>query len=347
MNQVIPAPRTVREMLQAFALYDPKRGLPSLLNRMQHEGVTRRQIYFNTLGRAPERGRVAADGPNFNARATLTNALGGREFQTRIREIVLDAFPEKKRKIFVHIPKCAGSDLLVTLRRHYPYLHHHLALPETTEKAMLFEHLQEFAACVGISDTIAISGHVPLRWYQEKELIRFEDDVFTTIRHPHDILYSYISFILTRLVQFQGKPRGDTTGWLTALGLTDIVPEPSAAYLTDLGGQLLRAPAVTKPNMICGNLGRGTAESALDAIIVTDIEITDVARYSDWRAAKFGYEPAKRVNPSKPLFTPDLASKADRKLISEMTGEDVVLYEKIQAKLSASGKLSVRGLAFA
>jgi hypothetical protein len=347
MNQLIPAPRNVRQMLQAFVLYDPQRGLPSLLNRMQHEGVTRRQIYFNTLGRPPERGKAAEDGPNFNPRASLTNALGGREFQTRIREIVLNAFPEKRRKIFVHIPKCAGSDLLVTLRRQYPYLHHHLSLPETTDKAMLFEHLQEFAAGVGLSDTIAISGHVPLRWYQEKDLIRFEDEVFTTIRHPHDILYSYISFILTRLVQFQGKPRGDTTGWLTALGLTDIVPEPSAAYLADLGGQLLRTPAVTKPNMICGNLGRGTAESALDAMIVTDIEITDVARYSGWRTAKFGYEPAKRVNVSKPLFTPELASKADRQLISDMTSEDIVLYETIEEKLASSGGLSVRGLAFA
>jgi hypothetical protein len=30
-----------------------------------------------------------------------------------------------------------------------------------------------------------------------------------------------------------------------------------------------------------------------------------------------------------------------------MTSEDIVLYEKIQEKLSASGALSVRGLAFA
>ena len=347
MSQIVPAPLNTRQMLLAFGMYDATKGLASLLNRLDLSEVTRRQVFFSVLGRPPDRAGLLSADPNFKGRQAIAAALNGEEFQTRIREIVLGALPEKRRLIFVHIPKCAGSDLLVTLRRQYPYLHHHLALPGTTTKDDLFAALHGLATGLPLSDSIAVSGHVPLRWYVERNLVRFEDDVFTTVRHPRDIIYSYISFVLTRMVTFQGKPRNDVKNWLGHVGMTEIESDPSAAYLVELGGRLLRARGVTAPNMICGNLGLGTAASAIEAMVLNDVEVTDTQRYSGWRSARFGFEPAARVNPSKPLFTPDNASVADRAFIDEMIGEDMVVYESIQQKLAASGGLSIRGRIFA
>ena len=346
MNQIIAAPRNTRQTLLAFAHYDAARELGSVLNRMDLSDVTPRQVYFSVLGRAPERIAQLAQKPEFKPRQALASALKGEEFQTRIREIVLAAFPEKRRLVFVHIPKCAGSDLLLTLRRRYPYLHHHLALPGTTGKPELFATLRDLAVGLMLSDSIAVSGHVPLRWYQERALVRFEDEVFTTVRHPRDIIYSYISFLLTRMVEFQGEKRGDVTGWLSHLGMTEIEADPSPGYLLELGGRLLRARPVTTPNMICQNLGTGTAASAIEAMVLTDIELTDTARYSAWRSAKFGFEPGRRVNPSRALYTPETAPEADRRFIDEMIGEDMALYETMQARLAAADGLSVRGRAF-
>ena len=343
MPSYIPAPVNVRQMLLAFALYDPARGLNSLLDRIDFDAVTRRQIYYAVLGRGPENAKMAVDGANYASRPHLAKTLQTEEFQTRIRELVLNAFPEKRRLIFVHIAKCAGTDLLNTLQRQYPYLHHHLALPNIVDKPALFEALRDFATVIALSDAIAISGHVPLRWYVDRKLIRFEDDLFATVREPRELLYSYISFILTRIVTHRGVKRADTTGWLGSIGLTDIEADPSPGYLAELGGQLLRARPVTTPNMICANLGRGTMESAIEGIVTTDIELTDTTRYSSWRRQKFGYEPKKRVNPSQALFTPETASAADRALVEEMAAEDMPLYEMIMQHLAAGEGLSIRG----
>ena len=342
MNQTIQAPLNARQMIQAFAMYNPDKGPPSLLGRIDFTGVTRRQVFFNTLGRAPGPA-AAADGPRFNPRQATLQALQGEEFQTRLREIVLAAFPEKRRLIFVHIPKCAGTDLQVTLARRYPSLHLHLCHADITPKLALFEHLQKFAVGLALSDSISLAGHVPLRWYQERGLARFEDQVFTAVRDPREMLYSFVSFILTRAVDFIGTPRRDVSQWLSEIGLSAIEPNPSPATLAELGGKLLR---VRQTNLICNYLGTGTAASAFEAMVQSDIEVTDMARYSAWRREKFGFEPGQRVNPSKPLFTAESASAADRALVDEMVADDMVVYQAVQEKLAAGGGLSVRGRVF-
>jgi hypothetical protein len=127
--------------------------------------------------------------------------------------------------------------------------------------------------------------------------------------------------------------------------MTEIEPNPSPGYLVELGGRLLRAKSVTNANMLCRNLGRGDLASAIETIVTTDIELTDTSRYSAWRKKKFGFEPAKRINPSQALFTPEKATKADRALIEDMVGEDTPLYEKISAMLNSGDGLSIRGAA--
>jgi hypothetical protein len=347
LKQSIPAPTDVRQTLLAFALYNPSEELNSLLSQIDFGSVTRRQIYFSVLGRAPENVRQAVDGLDYRPRAHFANALRSDEFQNRIREIALAAFPEKRRVIFVHVPKCAGTDMRVALRRRYAFLHHDFALARITGKAALFQALHDFALSVHLSDGIAITGHAPLRWYIERKIPRFDDDLFSTIRHPREIMFSYISYILTRLLKTRDAPAPDTTDWLSHIGMTAIPPDPTPSYLADLGGRLLRCKPVTTPNLLCEILGRGTASSAIEAIVVSNIELTDTSRYSAWRRQKFGFDPPNRINPSEPLFTPETATEADRSLIDEMIEEDIVLYERIQQQLGRADSLSVRGSALA
>jgi hypothetical protein len=343
MKQMVAAPVNTRQMLLAFAMYDPAEGINSFLNRVDFQGVTRRQIYFSVLGRAPENAKQVLDGPNYRPRGHMANALQSDEFQTRVREIVLTAFPEKRRIIFVHIPKCAGTDMRVALCRRYPYLHNDISLARATDKPRLFNALREFALGVGLADGIMVTGHAPLRWYVERRLPRFEDDLFSTVRHPRDIIYSHICYILTRLITSEGPPRHDIVEWLSKIGMTEIAPNPSPAYLLDLGSKLLRCRPITSPNIMCDLLGRGTAESAIEAIVTSNIEITDISRYSQWRKAKLGFDPPNKINPSQALFTPETASAADRAFIDDMISEDMKLYGKIQTTLAASDNLSLRG----
>jgi len=346
MPQTVRFPVNPRQMLAMFGYYEPQRGLPSVLTKLDYEGVHRRQISAAVLGRVPENRQAVVDGPDFAPRAALNAALHGQEFQTRIRELILNAFPEKKRLIFVHIPKCAGSDLIVGLRQRMPMVHHHLALPNITPKPELFNTLRDIVISAQFYDSIAISGHVHLRWYKERNLARFEDELFTVVREPRAIIYSYISFILTRLKTFVGVERNDTSSWLAAIGMKEITPDPSPAYLAEIGSKLLRAPSVTNRNMICNNIGRGDVSSTLDAMVTSNIEITDTKRYSAWKQQRFGIPAETRINESLPLFTPEIATQADRDFIDEMVTEDIPIYQQIIKKLDASGENSVFGSAF-
>jgi len=50
---------------------------------------------------------------------------------------------------------------------------------------------------------------------------------------------------------------------------------------------------------------------------------------------------------ARPLFTPELATAADRAFIEEMIAEDMVAYEAIVKKLDAQDGLSIPGRVFA
>ena len=99
--------------------------------------------------------------------------------------------------------------------------------------------------------------------------------------------------------------------------------------------------------MICNNLGRGQAAGAIENAVRTGIEITDMSRYSAWKKIKFGFVSEKRSNESLPLYTPELAPAADRKLIDDMVAEDRLVYARIVAALERHDALSISGTALA
>jgi hypothetical protein len=130
---------------------------------------------------------------------------------------------------------------------------------------------------------------------------------------------------------------------MAAIGMTEMDPEPSPEYLVEIGRQLLRSPHVARRNGICEMLGNGTADSAIENLILANAEITDMARYSAWRTAKFDFSPAEKVNESQPLFTDALADAEDREIIESLIDQDVILYETVQNHLDRDGALSIRG----
>ncbi len=347
MKQIVALPQNTREVLLSFLFYDDTEGVQSIARQIDFSGATRRQILAATSGRLPGQARLAIEPPEYNPRAAFVKALSSPEFQTRIREVVLSAFPEKRRLINIHIAKCAGTDLEIALRQRYPFLHHTMAIPDATPTRDLFKALRLIALGVQFSDSVALSGHAQLGWYLKQGLVRVQDDVFTTIRHPRERIYSQISYMLTTMVKFRGTRRFDTSGWMAAIGMTDIDPDPSPAYLVEIGRRLLRSPSVARANGICEMLGAGTAESAVDNLILANAEITSMDRYSAWRKAKFNFSPPGKVNQSQPLFTQELADASDREVVESLIDQDVALFELVQKHLAATGTSSIRGRALA
>ncbi|MBV9758276.1 MAG: hypothetical protein JO047_14595 [Alphaproteobacteria bacterium] len=336
-------PRSHREMLMMFALFNPEQGIDALLDQIEWSSVTRHQIYHSVLGRPPESVKVAIPPEGYSPRRHAQAAVSSAEFQHRIRELLLGAFPEKRRVVFVHIPKTAGTDISEALRRRFPWLEYHHSIPAMCDQKRLFAEIRDFVLAASLSDTVAITGHERLRWYRERELLRFGDMPFTIIRDPKSIILSYVNFIVNRFVKFRGIERADTRQWMKHLELDEFPEHPSQRYLAELAGKMIRTPMVTSPNMICTFLGSGTADSARDAVAVTDIEIVHLRNYQKWRAQKWSIDKNFAPNTSDKIISETLLSPMDREFMAQITEEDYKLYALIEKKLERDGLLSIRG----
>jgi hypothetical protein len=339
MQQVFPAPRFPRALFELFALHVPGQGIESILDLVDFAGVNEAAIWAafgHKIGQQSQRA-------GYVPRLHLHYMLHSPDFHERARQLLLNAYPGKRRAIFVHIPKCAGTDMTALLRRHYPTLQK-AAFDPTVPAADLFTTLRDTVLGLRYSDTIALTGHERLAFYHRQfSLVRPQDWVFTIVRDPRAMLYSHLCYILTVCRDAPRTGRPDGLLWLKLLDLKAIPEHASAAYLADLARALLAREDITPRNTLCNFLGDGTANSALEAIIASNIEITDTARYPAWRAEKFPHAAASHVNPSHPYFTPDQAEAADLDRIAELTAEDRLLYAAIAAAFARNDQLSIRG----
>ena len=174
----VAAPRSPRDLIALFRLYDPAKGLQSILHWIDASGMTRHQVYGAAFGRFPEALATLAIPENYDPVIDLRKALISAEFQERIAELLFGAFPEHRRAIFVHIPKCAGTDLNDSLTARYPTIHNHLAMPQVVTRPVLFETLANISLRLTLSDTIFVSGHVRLDHYLQTGLARPSDGTF-------------------------------------------------------------------------------------------------------------------------------------------------------------------------
>jgi hypothetical protein len=344
MRQILPVPRTTRELIELFAVYERERGIASVVSAADFTVLDRPTVLRLVFGTLSAR-RLAKPAPDdYRPRAHLRSLLQGAEFRERARPLILEAFPEKRRTIFVHVPKCAGSDMTRLLSWRYPLLHQGYFAVGKADPEIFFERLRNFALGVRYSDTIAMAGHERLAYYHDKQhLVRPTDWLFTTVREPTSLVYSGVSYILTICRTAPATGREDGLAWLAQLGLSAIPEDASPAYLADLGRRVLHDPAITAANPICSFLGDGTAESALRRIVDTNIEITDTTRYNAWRNIAFPGAAATHSNVSQPFFTEAHAEPRDREYVAHITAEDRILYPLIKARLEKTGTLSIRG----
>jgi hypothetical protein len=343
MQQILPAPRTPRELIELFAVYQGQNGISSVLNAVDFGSLDRTGVLKAVLGDVPQR-RLEQEVPEgYNPRGHVRTLLHSREFRDRARKLILEAFPEKRRAILIHIPKCAGTDLTDTLRRRYPaLLQGHFAFDHHAAEAF-FHDLRAFAIGVRYADTIALAGHERLAFYQQQRLVRPADWVFTVVRDPTSLMYSYISYVLTICRSAPVTRRPDGLGWLGLLGISEIPEDASDADMADLGRQVMYNTAIPPKNPICHSLGDGSAITAMERIATSNVEITDTTRYAAWRRARFPWAEETRANASTPYFSAEMATARDRDYIASLTEEDRKLFELIRVRLDLAGGLSIRG----
>jgi hypothetical protein len=336
---MLATPKNPREVFELLAGIDDTGDLGALFDKVDWSGITRGQFYQIVFGRLAETACLAISPKDWSPRRHAIAAVSSAEFQTTIRERILAAFPEKRRLIFIHIPKCAGTDLYEGASARFPRIYEDLSRPQWIHGGEFFLYLKNFVAMLRESDSIFVHGHVPLSWYIDKNLFRFDDRVFTLVRDPLDIMLSQVNYVLKRFFEEPTLKVHDVKVWGGFLGIEQFDLD---APVVELGLRILRDQRIVPPNYLCTYLGTGTAESALEAAGRTDIEITDVARYSDWLSQTWGLQ-TRRSNRSPRIVTLDNLGKADIDHLRSISHEDAVLYERILAALKRSGANSIHG----
>ena len=343
----LEAPRTIRALANAFLHYRDDLGIDSVIDVFDWTGVAPHQVYYAALSRLPENREVAVPTPDFYARELVHTALHSAEFQEQIVRLMLDAFQDRRRLIFIHIPKCAGVDLAARLSARYAHLHQGLTEPAWAGKPELFRFLHKYAKAANSSQAVFFSGHITLPWVLEKGFHRFGDEIFTVVREPTARALSTVNYVI-EILRSQYEPlRPDRLDWLERLGYPRTAEWTPREDLKEVARRILRDPGLVIPNTLCTLLGGGDAERALDALASSDIEITDVACYDDWARARWGFEASPRLNPSTPILRQEDLTAQDRESLQSITDQDQRLYRLIREEMDATGALSVRGVAVA
>lgn len=335
-------PNEAQKLFTSFCFYQPLAGLTSVLDNLDFTDIDHRNILYSVLGRDPEPWlRTAAS--DYSPSEFLKEALECEEFQQNIVRLILNAYPEKRRLIHIHIPKCAGTHLRARLEGKYPTVCRALEDASWTSKSLLFETLHDIAKSIQSCDAIFVHGHTSISWYLANQLCRPNDFAFTVVRNPLEIAVSQINYVVTRFLEDPGFLNPDTSEWSGLLSLKPTEFDRSPEGLANLARRILREPSVFTRNPLCEYLG-GDVESALNAILRSNIEITDVARYDLWFEQTFGIATGVRENVSEKILKLSELESDDVKSLKDLTHEeDTKLYDMISTALDRTGGLSVRG----
>lgn len=339
----LPAPRSTRELFELLRLYDGTKGLDPLLDHIDFTDVRPLQIYSTVLGRLPESLETAIPRSGYSARQQLKNALLNEEFQKDVLVKFLSAFPEKRRLLFVHIPKCAGSDLTVNLQTTCPYLSHRLTDRNWIPMDKFLGEVRKLSVDLAFSDKIFVHGHITLSWYLNNKLLRYGDHVFAVLRDPVDRIISQINYILTRFSADPEISSPDTRDWLRVLERDRLPRAGSALDVQTLAGELLRNRQISHSNVLCQYLGNNDAQSALKLCAISDIELTTMEHYEKWLLARWGFNQSIRQNASKKFVALTDFSDDDRDYLQTMTNEDRIIFDAVAARLEEKNAHSIRG----
>jgi hypothetical protein len=343
--QRLPAPWRPRQMLELLSLYDRCQGLFNLLCQIDLTGCALRQLTFAVRGTlALDEDEVAPIRQAGSPRDMLNELLLSVEFQQNILRLVLVAFPEKRRLLFVHIPKSAGSDLSHHLIGRYPSIAEQLRALNWTDKPALFETLGATLRRLQFSDSIFVRGHVNLAYYLEQGLARPCDRLFTILRDPVETAISQVNYILTRLKRdaLTGAYEPDTQRWLALLGLEGPPAQLSSeTFLVQLGRQALRAQEIVIANPMCHWLGGGNASAVLKRLAEHGVETTNTRCYPEWRRQRWGIEADTRMNESIKYLRRDTLTPDDLAYLESISVEDHKLYQAVDQHMLDSGACAV------
>jgi len=292
----LPAPATQRELFLLLGLLPQGASLHSLLQRVDWQGMTPARIEQVVFGRPPHEAFTTAPPPEFDPPAAFAYALLSPEFRAGVLSAFLRAFPELGRDIFIHVPKCAGTDLTMYLGQRQLPLPSIIGSRDWIDDQRFVQLLSGLGRNIPFQKRLFVYGHITLGDYIRLAGLRPTDRIVSVLRDPLELMVSQANYVVGRMRQDPTGKDPDTAEWMQALGVAPGTIEALAEdELKNLVVSALLDPQITPPDRACGYLGQGLAnqlsfEDAIGQIITHDVELTTTDRYEDWMQERWGGE---------------------------------------------------------
>jgi hypothetical protein len=345
-NAPIPMPRTQPELFQLLANYHPHVGWDKFVETIDFTGVTPRQMSQVVLGRHPGAIGQAVPGPDYNPRRHFREMLVSKEFRQHSLSAILHAYPSKGRDVFIHVPKCAGTDLILNLGARSVSLPKLLEVDGWIGDVEFVEIIAGLARAAAVADRLFVFGHMELGGYVDRAGIRPDDRVFTVLRDPIDLMVSQANYAIGRVRQDPVGQEPDAAEYLCMLGLTHLPNPISIGELKELTHKALLNPTITKPNRACFFLGRGSKAEfaiALENLIIHNVEITTTENYDRWLNERWGIGQSSHHNRSDPILPNSEARRTYGPALAAASAEDQKLYDLVSWALQQAGTASITG----
>jgi hypothetical protein len=338
-----PMPADNRGLFRLLSLYDRDAPLGALLALTDTEGVTREQVDFVAFAHIRRPPLPAASrGSQYRPHVHLESRILSQEFQNHLMELFTHAFPEAKRLIYIHIPRCAGTHFRLRVAHRYPHIPHALQNPAITPKKPLLTQIALMARTVDLFGRIVLSGHLRLNFFVQRVGVREADEIYTTIRDPVDLAVSHTDYVVQLLRAHPNGERMDARKFLDFLGMESCPTSMSAPQIEELATRIIYNDRILPQNPICWYLGDGTSKAAIDNIVEKRIEITTVERYPAWIEERWRCSAPEPVNRAAAIDRGLFVAKHAKRL-ADLTSEDGKVYSVVSRLLDMTGKSAIRG----
>ncbi len=340
-GQTLPVPRSFRETVQMFAQLPATGDVASLFSRVDWSGADAGAVAEAMTGQPQALAPPGSEDGEGVGPATAAALFGAPGFRSFIAWRLLRSFPEKRRLLFVHLPRSAGTDFALAMRQRFPHAGDELEDAAFLPADRFATRLRDFARAIADADTVFMGGHMPLAGLVAGGLVRPQDRLVTILRHPHEVWLSFANAVVQRFLADPGLAEPDTGAWAKMLDLKreDVAAMDPRALALAVAGR----PDLHPARPICSLLGDGTARGTLGLLGEVPVEITTLGKYPAWIKREWGIVHQARVNAAPKLIGWADLPAAQQESIAASCRADALVYGAVNACLEASGAMSVSG----
>ena len=332
-----PLPTRARDLMELFAALGSTASMKSLILSADFRETEPRHLTFIALGRWPSAEELRSQPEPYESGPHLRALLLGQEFRDSLFRRICDAYPERPRLFYIHIPRCAGQHFLATTAQMHPLFAFDLATWRRGEGEDFMAALGTYLARFNTTKTImaALSSQLPaigsplppekntdaaFPWSLNPPPYRAGDRLFAILREPRSLILSLVNAQLDQ--DSQTTPRQD---------------------LKHHGRDLLRS--LVQRNPICTALGDGSAAGALALCRRTNIELANLSHYPTWVRYTWDTDAEPPTHCSTATLLLEDLDSSDKALLESIVAEDLIFYQHVSAafKNLQSVQTSIRG----